>query len=108
MMGVGGYEWAGDSGLANRLFGESYGVDWQYVEGSQDVIVKGVMLRAGDRFAVRDGFVEWSLTPSSGESIAALWDDAYNYGLSDGQEFYIHTPRQNPFRGRKDINDRPR
>lgn len=41
--------WNGDSGLANKLFGESYGIDWIYIENSSSIVLKcGKVLNIGD------------------------------------------------------------
>ncbi len=41
--------WTGSAGLANDIFGESYGVDWSYaIKGSQDIRVKGKLIKVGE------------------------------------------------------------
>lgn len=42
--------WDGDSSKANEIFGENYGIDWQYNhKDSLNILVKGCLIRIGDR-----------------------------------------------------------
>lgn len=41
-------KWNGTSDLANRLFGESHGVDWKYVNQTTAIEVEGVTINEGD------------------------------------------------------------
>lgn len=41
--------WTGSSDLANKLFGEKYGADWEYLPGSLDIIVNGETIKIGDK-----------------------------------------------------------
>ena len=42
-------KWNGSSDLANKMFGENFGVDWYYVsKESSDIMVKGRLIKVGD------------------------------------------------------------
>jgi hypothetical protein len=42
-------KWNGSSDLANTLFGESYGVDWEYIsKESSDILVSGRLIKVGE------------------------------------------------------------
>jgi hypothetical protein len=44
-----GIIWNGDASLANNIFGERFGVDWEYTEkGSNDIKVNGKVIKVGD------------------------------------------------------------
>ena len=40
--------WDGDATLANWIFGESYGVDWQYMPNSADIQVGNRIIKIGE------------------------------------------------------------
>lgn len=41
--------WNGSADLANKVFGESYGSDWEYVSNqSLDIIVHGRLIKVGE------------------------------------------------------------
>jgi hypothetical protein len=41
--------WNGSSDLANTLFGERYGVDWEYIsQETSDILVSGRIIKIGD------------------------------------------------------------
>lgn len=40
--------WDGDADKANKIFGENYGIDWEYVPGCLDIKVNGKIYKIGD------------------------------------------------------------
>lgn len=40
--------WDGEADTANKTFGESYGIDWEYLPNSQDIKVKDQIIKVGD------------------------------------------------------------
>jgi len=41
--------WNGSSQLANTLFGERYGIDWEYIsKENTDILVNGRIIKFGD------------------------------------------------------------
>ena len=42
-------KWDGSAELANKIFGERYGVDWEYIsKESTDIVVNGKIIKVGD------------------------------------------------------------
>lgn len=52
--GLFGIVWDGSSDLANKIFGENYGVDWSYLENSTSIKVKERIIQVGDEIFKAD------------------------------------------------------